>query len=154
MANDALAPSIARSSAAMVLGIQDKWVLVIHKQGFQLPVAFHSVWSNDMKSKNIFIPLPIKVNTLRLRQNGRHFAADIFKYNFVNENVWISLKISLKFVHKALINNIPGLIQMMAWCWPGDMPLSEPMMVSLLMNLCIAWPQWVKGVFWNHPVFD
>ena len=33
--------------------------------------------------------------TLRLRQNGRHFADDIFKRIFLNENVWISPKISL-----------------------------------------------------------
>ena len=37
------------------------------------------------------------INTLRPRQNGRHFANDIFKYIFLNENVWISLKISLKW---------------------------------------------------------
>ena len=32
------------------------------------------------------------------RQNGHHFTDDIFKYNFLNEGVWISVKISLKFV--------------------------------------------------------
>ena len=29
------------------------------------------------------------LNSLRLRQNGRHFADDVFKCNFFNENVWI-----------------------------------------------------------------
>ena len=38
------------------------------------------------------------VNTLRPRQNGHHFTDDIYKYIFMNENVWISIKISLKFV--------------------------------------------------------
>ena len=38
------------------------------------------------------------LNTLRPTQNCRHFADDIFKYIFLNENVWISLKISLIFV--------------------------------------------------------
>ena len=38
------------------------------------------------------------VNTLRPKQNGHHFADDIFKYIFLNENVLISIKISLKFV--------------------------------------------------------
>ena len=55
------------------------------------------------------------VNTLRPRQNGRHFADDIFKCIFLNENVWISIKISLKFVPKGPINNIPVLVQIMAW---------------------------------------
>ena len=36
-----------------------------------------------------------------------------------------SIKISLKFVHKGPINNIPALVQMMAWRRPGDKPLSE-----------------------------
>ena len=38
------------------------------------------------------------VNTLRPIQNGRYFPDDIFKRIFLNENVWISIKISLKFV--------------------------------------------------------
>ena len=36
--------------------------------------------------------------------------------------------ISLKFVPKGLINNIPALVQIMAWRRPGANPLSEPMM--------------------------
>ena len=51
------------------------------------------------------------INTLRPRQNGRHFADDIFKRIFLNENVWILIKISLKFVPKGPINNIPALPQ-------------------------------------------
>ena len=69
------------------------------------------------------------VNTLKPRQNGRHFADDIFKCISLNENIWISIKISLKFVPKGPINNIPALVQIMAWRRPGDKPLSEPMMV-------------------------
>ena len=48
-------------------------------------------------------------NTLRPRQNGRHFPDDIFKCIFVNENVILSIEISLKFVPKGPINNIPAL---------------------------------------------
>ena len=51
---------------------------------------------------------------------------------FLNENVRISIKISLMFVPKGPINNIPALVQIIAWRRPGDKPLSEPMMVSLL----------------------
>ena len=40
------------------------------------------------------------VNTLKQRQNGHHFLDDIFKYIFLNANVWILIKISLKFVPK------------------------------------------------------
>ena len=44
----------------------------------------------------------------------------------------MSLKISLKFVPDGPINNIPALIQMMAWCQPGDKPLFESLLVCLL----------------------
>ena len=40
----------------------------------------------------------MQINTLRPRQNGRHFADDIFECIFLNENVCIPIKISLKFV--------------------------------------------------------
>ena len=83
-------------------------------------------------------------NTLRPRQNGRHFADDTFKRIFLNENVRISIKISLKFVPKGPINSIPALVQKMAWRRPGDKPLSEPMMVSLLTHICVTRPQWVN----------
>ena len=37
--------------------------------------------------------------------------AAIFQTTFLNENVLISIKISLKFVPKGQINNIPALVQ-------------------------------------------
>ena len=76
------------------------------------------------------------INTLGPRQKGGHFADDIFKCIFLNENVWISLEISLKFVPKVRIYNIPSLVLIMAWRRPGDKPLSEPMMVSLPTHMC------------------
>ena len=68
------------------------------------------------------------LNTLRLRQDVRHLPDDIFKWIFLNENVWILIKITLNFVAKGPINNIPALVQIMAWCRPGDKPLADPMM--------------------------
>ena len=64
-----------------------------------------------------------------------NFPEDIFKCIFLNENVWISIKISLKFVPQGTINGIPSLVQILAWRWPGDKPLSEPMMVRLPMHI-------------------
>ena len=57
---------------------------------------------------------------------------------FFNENIWISIKISLKFVPKSPINNIPALVQIIAWCRPGDKPLSEAMMVNLPTHICVS----------------
>ena len=76
-----------------------------------------------------------------------HCADDIFKCIFLNGSVWISHKISLKFVPEARIKNITALVQIMAWRRPGDNALSEPMMVSLLTHICVTRPQWVlRGV--------
>ena len=94
-------------------------------------------WNSLFKRMQMF-------KTLRPRENGRHFADDMFKCIFLNENVWIPIKISLKFVPKGPINNIPALVQIMAWRRPGEKPLSEPMIVSVPTHICAARPQWVK----------
>ena len=78
------------------------------------------------------------INTLRLGQNGHRFPDDIFKCTFQKENVLNLNRISLKFVPKGQINDIPALVQTMAWHRLGDKPLSEPMMVSLLTHICVT----------------
>ena len=45
--------------------------------------------------------------------------------HFLNENVYISINISLMFAPKGPTNNIPSLVQKMAWRQPGDKPLSD-----------------------------
>ena len=76
------------------------------------------------------------LNTLRPRQNGRHFPDDVFKCIFLNGNDGIPIKFSLKFVP----NNIPALFQIMAWRRPGDKPLSETMMARLQTQICVTRP--------------
>ena len=89
------------------------------------------------------IPRPKCVNTLRPRQNGRYFP-DIFKCIFLNENISILSTISLKFVPEGPINNIPVLVQIMAWHQSGDKPLSVPSNDGLY--ICVTQPQWVKAI--------
>ena len=48
-------------------------------------------------------------------------------------------------LHWGPINDIPTLVQIMAWCRPGDKSLSEPMMVNLLSHICVIRPQWAKN---------
>ena len=72
------------------------------------------------------------------------FSQTTFKRIFSNENVRVSIKISLKFVPQGPINNIPALVQIMAWRRPGDKPLSGPMMVRLPTHICVTRPQWVN----------
>ena len=86
----------------------------------------------------------LRLNTWRPRQNTGRFADDRFKCIFLNENIWISLKFSLEFVLRVPINNTPALVQIMAWRQPGDKPLFEPMMVSILTHICVIRPEWFK----------
>ena len=62
------------------------------------------------------------INTLRPRQNWRHIADDTFNCILAIENVRSLIEISLKFVPKGPINNIPALVLIMAWRSPGDKP--------------------------------
>ena len=71
---------------------------------------------------HVCVTWPQWVNTLRQRTNGRHFADNIFKCIFINENVRILLKISLKFVPKVPINNIPALF---SWWLGADQATSH-----------------------------
>ena len=66
------------------------------------------------------------INTYRPKQKFRRFADDIFKYIFVK-----NINIALKFDPEVRINNIPALVQIMAWRRIAYKPLSEPMMVNL-----------------------
>ena len=98
----------------------------------------------DVFISTIFTPC-FPYNSLRPRQNGRLFADDTLKHIFLNEKVRISIKNSLKFVPKGPNNNIPALVQIMAWRRSGDKALSEPMMVSLPTHICVTRLQWVKN---------
>ena len=86
----------------------------------------------------MFYYLGHESNTLRPRQNDRHITGDILKFIFLNENTSILINISQKFAPGGRINNIPALVQIIAWCRIGDKPLSEPMTVSLLTHICVT----------------
>ena len=104
----------------------------------------HNVYKMADESSRYFVAFSM-ANTLRPRKNGRHFADGIFNCIFMNENIWISIKITLKFVPKGPISNIPALVQIRAWRRPGDKPLSKPMMVRLPTHICVTRPQWIKS---------
>ena len=112
--------------------------------GLVLPILHQSLCGLPLSLGSNLQCLTASFNTLRPRQNGRHFADDTFKRIFLNENARISIKISLKFVPQGPINNIPTLVQIMAWRRPGYKPLSGPMMVRLPTRICVTRPQWVK----------
>ena len=67
---------------------------------------------------------------------------DIFKCILFYEDEIIQIQISMKFIPEGPIDNKPALVQVMA-C-PGDKPLSELMMVCLLLHICVTQPQWIN----------
>ena len=73
----------------------------------------------------------VKSNPQPPEQKGRHFPDDIFKRIFVNENVRILIKMSLKFLTKAPIDKTPVFGQVMAWHRASDKPLPEAMLTLL-----------------------
>ena len=94
------------------------------------------------------------INTLKPTQNGHHFPDDIFKGVFLNENVWISIKISLKFISKNPVSSIHALIQIIAashclkqwwlvgWCIQASVSLNElsPSLIPAWISHYIHYP--------------
>ena len=116
------------------------WLVGFNAHSHTNSLEYHEYFPSGLQQQHLWAT----PNTLRPKQNGCLFADDTFKRIFLNENVRISIKISLKFVLKVPINNIPALFQKMARRRPGDKPLSETMMVTLLTHICVTRPQWVK----------
>ena len=85
---------------------------------------------------------------LLLTHWGLDKMAAIFQTTFSNGHSWMKMyEFWLTFHYISLmvpINNIPTLIQVIAWRRPGDKPLSEPMMVRLPTHMCVTRPQWVN----------
>ena len=126
-----------------------RWMVGMISYGF-CALSVHIgvlVYDNECKWHAMYI-----LHTLNHwdRNKRRHLADDILKCIFLNENVCISLKISLKFVPKVRINNIPVLVQIMAWRRPGDKSLSEPMMDNLLTDICVTRPQLVNEILYQQ----
>ena len=72
-----------------------------------------------------------QIGMLRPRQHDRHFADNISKCIFLNENLRNWNKISLKFVSSVPINNVSALVQIVAWRRTDDKPLSDPLLTQL-----------------------
>ena len=125
-------------STAITVSLQGEFTLV--KAIF---ILTRTAWSYALRGgmNGNYLKSP---NTLRPIHNGRHIADNIYKSIFLNENIWISIKISQNFVPKSRFYNIPALVQIMAWRRRGDKPLSEQMMVSLPTYICVTRPQWAN----------
>ena len=121
-------------------------ILLIESLGTNFSEIWIRVGRFSLKKTHSKLPSekrqPFVLNLNELTHWGWEKIYAILQTTFSNAR--ISLKISLKFVPKVRINTIPALVQIMSWHWPGDKPLSEPMMVCLLMHICVTRSQWVN----------
>ena len=94
-----------------------------------------AIWNPHLWHIHMCVTRPKQGQTKWPQFSWWHFQRDFLEWKYR-----IFFNISVKFILKGPINNIPALFQVMAWHWPGDKPLSKPMMVGLLMLLCITRP--------------
>ena len=99
-------------------------------------------WHNSGGIKWTYMMSVVLINISPPGQNGHYF-----QIKFSNAFSWmksfcILIRISLKCVPKDPINNIPALVQIMAWCQSGDKPLSEPMLAQFTDAYMRHWGRW------------
>ena len=70
------------------------------------------------------------------RFRRRHFQMHILEWRCLN------------LTKNGPIDNIPALVQIMAWRRPGDKSLSEPMIVSLLSHTYVTGPHTDSNQYW------
>ena len=76
----------------------------------------------------IILIVDIFIQNINITTSHRRFAADEIYKCILNENIWISIRISQKFVPKGTINNTTALVQgngsaptkRQAIIWPND----------------------------------
>ena len=69
-------------------------------------------------------------------------SAEILKLILFNENCFILIQLSEKFVPNSLIDNTPALVHIMAWHQTSDKLLSQPMMAWLIYRGMYATRPW------------
>ena len=71
-------------------------------------------------------------------------ADDNLKCIFLNENDTIPIRISLKFAPRSPIDNMPALVQAMAWRQTGGKPLPEPVLTQFTDAYMRTRGRWVN----------
>ena len=127
--------------------LAQNWTLT----GFTLRIAFsgfpHQV-DCRRRSSSLLPNTSTSMNHVLFKVSLTHWGRDkmaaIFQTTFSNAFPWMKMcEFRLRF-HWILFPmvQLTTLVQIMAWLQPGDKPLSEPMMVSLLTHICITRPQY------------
>ena len=108
-----------------------RWQLYIETA----PCPWGSVSVSEREEGEFASSLKIIIYILRPVQNGKHFAHNILKCVFLNENINILIQILLELVHEDLVDNKSTLVQQMAWCWT--------------VNKAINWTK-MDDIIWRH----
>ena len=111
------------------LGCYDSHVALLNKDWMPIKRYLSPYGLNDSNNISLYII------TLRPRQNGRHLADGIFKGIFFKENLWIWIKIFLKFVPNCLIGGRLALVQIRAWHQTGNCRPSVPIHICIIRSL-------------------
>ena len=103
---------------------------------------------SDQTQIQIQIPLIKYKERNTNTQWGRDKIAAILQMTYQNllycKKIVLFIQISLKIVSKGPIYNKHTLMQIMAWRWVGNKPLSDQWWPGLLMHKCITRPKWVN----------
>ena len=90
-----------------------------------------------------------QVNTLMPRQNDHQFADHIFKFILLNEGFIALIQILLYYVPSGSacsVDNQAVLVQIMAWYQPVTGGYLKQWWPSLMMHICVTWPQCVNSM--------
>ena len=137
-------------------GVQDTSDLMMITT-WAIDMSFQSP-RTEMGQLNTYNPIYCNENTLRQKQNDRHFADGVSKCISLNLNFWILNKVSLKYVPQGLINNMAALVQIMAWhrhwrqaniIWTNAGIYRRIYASVQQTSIYVTWPQWVKWIDQN-----
>ena len=163
-------------------GVSNEWDVECHSALNQSPVGHFIRWVGQSSLALAKWPAPLSaknptrpsqgiwrgchVITLRPRHNGRFFADDTSQCPFWYQYNYIFVPFSLKFVPTGLSGNKSALVQITAYRWTGDNPLSEPSGFSGLMGTITrtesgcklpamsGYSRYIGTLFWRLPDFD
>ena len=88
-----------------------------------------------------------RLNSLRPKQNGCHFANSIVRFILMNENYFYFDSNFIEICSQKSNNNKIELEQLMAWQWSGDKLLSETVLV---LSELTHWLLWDAAVILNE----
>ena len=108
------------------------------------------IWYIYQYSAGVHCNVKYHLNSSPPGQNGRHFPNNILKCIFMNGKFCMMIQISLKFVPNSPFNNIPALVQIMAWHWSGNKIWTNADPVHWRMYTAQGGDEWIHMKLWRQ----